>query len=377
MCPIGKKCMSISIEVRKGINMNQETMQLFKTLTEFPSAPGFERELRSFMKTKLAAYTDEFVQDNLGSLFGVLRGNEAGPKVMVAGHMDEVGFMTTRISDNGMVYFQPLGGWWSQAVLAQKLQIITENGPVIGVVGSIPTHLLQEADRNKPVDIKTMYLDIGADSREEAERHGIKPGLQIVPICEFTPLVNPKKIMAKAWDNRYGVGLAIELMERLHTEKLPNTLYCGATVQEELGLRGARTAANLIGPDIFFGLDASAANDMMGSKDVFGKLGEGALLRIYDPTMLTHRGLVEYIQDTADTHKVKYQYFVSPGGTDAGQVHVSGKGVPSSIIGICSRYIHTSSSIIHTDDYAAAKELLVQLVRGLDQTTLNTILERS
>lgn len=357
--------------------MNNKTMELFKQLTEFPAAPGFERELRAWFKEQLSPFTGEFVQDRLGSLFGVLRGDDEGPRVMVAGHLDEVGFITTGITDNGMVHFQPLGGWWSQAVLAQRLQVITPKGRIIGVVGSIPTHLLDESQRSKPVDLKTMYLDIGADSREEAEAAGIRPGQQIVPICEFTPMVNPKKIMAKAWDNRYGVGLAIELMEALHQEKLPNTLYCGATVQEELGLRGARTSANLIQPDIFFGLDASAANDMTGDKKAFGQLGQGALLRIYDPTMLTHRGMVEYIQDTADTHKIKYQYFVSPGGTDAGQVHLSGIGVPSTVIGICSRYIHTSSSIIHTDDYAAAKELLVRLVKGLDRTTLNTILERS
>lgn len=357
--------------------MNEKTRALFKELTEFPADPGFERELRALVKQKMSAYTQEFVQDNLGSLFGVLRGDEQGPRVMVAGHFDEVGFMTTGISDNGMVSFQPLGGWWSQAVLAQRLQIITPKGPIVGVVGSIPTHLLDESQRNKPVDLKSMYLDIGADSREEAEAAGVRIGQQIVPICEFTPLVNPKKIMAKAWDNRYGVGLAIELLEALHGEKLPNVLYAGANVQEEVGLRGARTAANLIKPDIFFALDASAANDMTGDKKAFGRLGEGALLRILDPTMITHRGLVEYIRDTADSHKIKYQYFVSPGGTDAGQVHLSGTGVPSSVIGICSRYIHTSSSIIHTDDYAAAKELLIRLVRGLDRTTLNTILENS
>ncbi|MFC7681442.1 M42 family metallopeptidase [Paenibacillus sp. GCM10028914] len=357
--------------------MNQETMDLLKTLTEFPAAPGFERELRSWVKDALSPYTNEFLQDRLGSIFGVLRGNDEGPRVMVAGHMDEVGFMVTGITEAGMIRFQPLGGWWSQAVLAQRLQIITDQGPIVGVVGSIPTHLLDEATRSKPVDIKTMYIDIGADNKAEAESFGIRPGQQIVPICEFTPLANPKKIMAKAWDNRYGVGLAIELVKALHGEKLPNTVYAGATVQEELGLRGARTSANLIQPDIFFGLDASAANDMMGDKNQFGQLGQGALLRIFDPTMLTHRGMVEYVQDTADTNKIKYQYFVSPGGTDAGQVHLSGIGVPSTIIGICSRYIHTSSSIIHTDDYEAAKELLIKLVKGLDRTTLNTILERA
>lgn len=183
--------------------------------------------------------------------------------------------------------------------------------------------------------------------------------------------------MAKAWDNRYGVGLALELVEALHKEKLPNTLYAGATVQEELGLRGARTAANLIQPDIFFALDCSAANDMTGDKQSFGHIGEGALLRIFDPGMFTHRGMVEYVQDTASSNQIKMQYFISPGGTDAGQVHLSGIGVPSTVIGICARYIHTSSSIIHTDDYDAAKELIVKLVKGLDRTTMDTIINNA
>lgn len=357
--------------------MDKQTLQMFKQLTEFPAVSGFERELRQFVKEKMEPYTDEFVQDRLGSVFGVMRGDESGPKMMVAGHFDEVGFMTTGITDQGLIRFQPLGGWFSQVVLAQRLHIITDQGPIVGVVGSTPTHLLSPEQRNKPVDIKSMYIDIGADDRAEAEQMGLRPGLQIVPICEFTPMANPKKIMAKAWDNRYGVGLAIELLQALHGEKLGGTLYSGATVQEELGLRGARTAAQLIQPDLFFGLDCSAANDMTGDRNAFGHLGKGALLRIYDPTMFTHRGIVEYIQDTASTHQIPVQYFISAGGTDAGQVHVSGTGVPSAIIGICGRYIHTSSSIIHTDDYDAAKELLIKLVKGMNHSTYRTILDRA
>ncbi|MCR8644621.1 M42 family metallopeptidase [Paenibacillus sp. N1-5-1-14] len=359
--------------------MNQETLELYRTLTEFPAAPGFERELRGFVKGELSKYTDEFVQDSLGSIFGVRRGDENGPRVMVAGHLDEVGFMVTQITENGMLKFQGLGGWWNNVVLAQRVQVMTANGPVEGVVGSVPVHLLDAAARAKPVEISAMYIDIGADSREHVESLGIHPGVPVLPICPFTPLANPKKIMAKAWDNRYGVGLAIELMKELHQDnvQLPNILYSGATVQEEAGLRGARTSANLIQPDIFYGLDCSAANDTMGDRNAFGQLGKGALLRILDPTMITHRGLVEFIRDTAETHKIPYQYFVSQGGTDAGQVHLSGTGVPSTIIGVCGRYIHTSASIIHTDDIDAAKELLVQLVKKTDRTTLNTILENS
>lgn len=357
--------------------MNQETMDMFKTLTEFPAAPGFERELRAYVKNAMSPYTEEFVQDRLGSLFGVLRGAENGPKIMVAGHFDEVGFMVTGITPGGMIRFTPLGGWLASAVASQRLQIITPDRVLDGVVGSTPIHLLSPEERNKTGEISKMYLDIGADSKEEAESFGVRPGQQILPVCPFTPLANPKKIMAKAWDNRYGVGLALELVKALHGKQLPNTVYAGATVQEEVGLRGARTAANLLNPDIFFGLDASAAADMTGDRQAFGQLGQGALLRIYDPTMITHRGLIEYVQDTADTHKIKYQYFVSQGGTDAGAVHTSGIGVPSAVIGICSRYIHTASSVIHSDDYEAAKELLIKLVEGLDRTTLQTILENS
>lgn len=353
--------------------MDQDTLQLFKFLTELQGAPGFEHEVRHFMRKELEKYTNEIVQDRLGSIFGVKRGTEDGPTVMVAGHMDEVGFMVTQITENGMLRFQPLGGWWSQVLLAQRVQVMTDQGPVIGVIGSIPPHLLSDELRARPMDMKNMLIDIGADNKEDALNIGVRPGQQIVPVCPFTPMANEKKIMAKAWDNRYGCGLAIELLKEVQNETLPNILYSGATVQEEVGLRGAQTAANMIKPDIFYALDASPANDMSGSKSEFGQLGKGVLLRILDRTMVTHKGIREFILDTAETNKIPYQYFVSQGGTDAGRVHVSNDGVPSAVIGICSRYIHTAASIIHVDDYLAAKELLVKLVKATDKTTVETL----
>lgn len=357
--------------------MNNETLQLFKTLTELPGAPGFEHEVRAFVKKELEKYSDEIIQDRLGSVFGVKKGDVNGPKVMVAGHMDEVGFMVTQITENGMLRFQTLGGWWSQVLLAQRVQIMTDNGPIPGVIGSIPPHLLDDDQRKKPMDIKNMLIDIGADDREDAKRLGVKPGLPILPVCPFTPMANEKKIMAKAWDNRYGTGLAIELLKEVKDETLPNTLYSGANVQEEVGLRGAQTASNMIKPDMFFALDASPANDASGDKDAFGQLGKGTLLRIFDRSMVTHRGMREFVLDTAESNHIPYQYFISQGGTDAGRVHTNLNGVPSAVIGICSRYIHTSASIVHVDDYAAAKELLVKLVKSTDRSTLNTILKNS
>ncbi|MGG0888802.1 M42 family metallopeptidase [Cytobacillus horneckiae] len=357
--------------------MNEKTLQMFKTLTELPGAPGNEHLVRNFMREQLGQYADEIVQDKIGSIFGVKRGGEDDPTIMVAGHMDEVGFMVTSITENGMVRFQTLGGWWSQVLLAQRVQIMTDNGPIIGVIGSIPPHLLDDSKKNKPMEIGNMLIDIGADNREDAKNIGIKPGQQIVPICPFTPMANEKKILAKSWDNRYGCGLAIELLEELKDETLPINLWSGATVQEEVGLRGAKTAANMINPDLFFALDASPANDMSGNKNEFGQLGKGTLLRILDRTMVTHRGMREFVLDTAESNNIPYQYFVSQGGTDAGSVHISNEGVPSAVIGICSRYIHTHASIVHIDDYAAAKELLVKLVKSLDRTTVETIRQNS
>ncbi|MDN5389339.1 MULTISPECIES: M42 family metallopeptidase [Bacillus] len=354
--------------------MNQETRTLFQTLTELPGAPGNEHLVRRFMKKELEKYADEIIQDRLGSVFGVKHGPEGSPKIMVAGHMDEVGFMVTSITDSGLLRFQTLGGWWSQVLLAQRVEIHTDNGPIPGVIASTPPHLLTDEQRRRPMDIKNMIIDIGADDREDAERIGVKPGQQIVPICPFTPMANEKKIMAKAWDNRYGCGLSIELLKELQGEELPNTLYSGATVQEELGTRGAQTAANMIQPDLFFALDASPANDASGDKSQFGQLGKGVLLRIFDRTMVTHSEMRNFVLDTAETHDIPYQYFVSPGGTDAGRVHISNEGVPSAVIGICSRYIHTSASIIHVDDYLAAKELLLKLVKACDSSAVQSIL---
>lgn len=353
--------------------MEKETLALFQTLTELPGAPGNEHQVREFMRKQLEKYADDVIQDRLGSIFGVKSGDPSGPKIMVAGHMDEIGFMVTQMTKNGMIRFQPLGGWWNQVMLAQRVQIITDHGPVIGVIGSIPPHLLTEEQRKKPMEIKHMMIDIGADDREDAEKAGIKPGQQIVPVCPFTPLANPKKIMAKAWDNRYGCGLAIELLKELQNETHPNIVYSGATVQEEVGLRGAASSANMIQPDLFFALDASPANDMTGDEKEFGHIGKGALLRIFDRTMVTHKGMREFVLDMAETHDIPYQYFVSPGGTDAGRVHTANEGVPSAVIGICARYIHTHASIVHVDDYAAAKELLTRLVKASDWSTVKSI----
>src|SRR5699024_6673041 len=188
---------------------------------------------RNKMEKELGKYSARLIYENLGGVFGVKQGE--APRVMVAGHMDEVSFMITQITENGMLRFQPLGGWWYQVLFAQCVQLMTVYGPIVGVIGSISPHNLTPSYRAKPMEIKNMLIDIGADDREDALNIGIKPGDTAVPICPFTPMANEKKILAKAWDNRYGCGLSIELLKELQNETLSNELYSGATVQEEVG----------------------------------------------------------------------------------------------------------------------------------------------
>ncbi|HEY8364711.1 MAG TPA: M42 family metallopeptidase [Haloplasmataceae bacterium] len=354
--------------------MNKETIELFKTLTTSHGAPGYEHDVRKFMREQLSKYSDEIIQDKLGSIFGVKHGIEKdGLRIMVSGHMDEVGFLVTKITKNGMLKFQTLGGWSPNVLQAQKLVVHSKKGPIYGIIASTPPHL---GGDDKP-EIKNMLIDIGADSDTHAKELGVEPGCFVTPYMDFSFTADNKKIIAKAWDCRYGCGLAVELLKELQNEKLPNTIYSGATVQEEVGLRGAETAANLIKPHIFFALDASPANDITGDKTEFGQLGKGVLLRIYDRSYVTHRGMREFMLDIAEKNNIPYQYFTSNGGTDAGKVHLSGDGVPSILVGICARYIHSHASMIHIDDYAAAKQMLIALVKAMDKSTYNTIINNA
>src|SRR5699024_9742686 len=209
---------------------------------------GHEKEARDVMEKYLSSYSDEVYTDHLGSLIGKKTGTENGPKVMVAGHLDEVGFMITRIDKDGFLYFQTIGGWWSQVMLAQRVTIMTKKGNVTGVIGSKPPHILTAEERKKPVEIKDMFIDIGASSKEEAV-FGVQPRDSTVQYFEFTPLKNEKMLLAKAWDNRIGCAIAIEVLKQLKGEQHPNTVYGVGTIQEEVGLRGAKTSAHMIEPD--------------------------------------------------------------------------------------------------------------------------------
>lgn len=353
-----------------------ETLTMLKDLTDAKGIPGNEKEPRDVMKKYIEAYADEITTDRLGSLIAKKVGDENGPKIMVAGHLDEVGFMVTQIDDKGFLRFETVGGWWSQVMLAQRVTIVTRKGDVTGIIGSKPPHILPVEARKKPVEIKDMFIDIGASSREEAMEFGVRPGDQIVPYFEFTVMNNEKLLLAKAWDNRIGCAIAIDVLKQLKNEKHPNIVYGVGTVQEEVGLRGAKTAAQTIQPDIGFGVDVGIAGDTPGitPKEAASKMGDGPQIILYDASMVSHKGLRDFITNTADELGIPYQFdAIAGGGTDSGAIHMTANGVPSIAITIATRYIHSHAAMLHRDDYENAVKLIVEVIKRLDADKVREI----
>lgn len=354
-----------------------ETLKMLKDLTDAKGIPGNEGEVREVFKKYISPYADEISYDGLGGVIARKTGAEKGPKIVIAGHLDEVGFMVTKIDDKGFIRFQTVGGWVTHVLLNQKVVIVTSKGEnIIGVIGSKPPHIMKPEERKKAVDMKDLFIDIGAESKEQAESWGIRPGDMVVPYSEFTVMKNEKRLLAKAWDNRVGLAVAIGVLKNLQNESHPNIVYGVGTVQEEVGLRGARTAAYKIEPDIGIAVDVGLTGDTPGvtDKDARGELGKGPQIILYDASMVSHKGLRDFIVDVAEELKIPYQYeWIPGGGTDAGTIHTTKSGAPSIAVTIATRYIHAHAGIIHRDDYENTVRLLTEVVKRLDWDAVNKI----
>ncbi len=349
------------------------TQEFLKDLVEAHGAPGSESNVARVMENYLQG-VGTFSRDKLGSFLCEKQGSSASPRVMLMGHLDEVGFMVKSVTKEGFVKFLPLGGWWGHVVLAQRLIIKTRKGDVIGVVGSKPPHELREEDRKKVLEIKDMYIDVGATSDFDVrKRLDIRPGDPIVPESRFTVMANPDLLLAKAWDNRIGCALAAETVKRLKGVPHPNTVFAGATVQEEVGLRGAQTSAFKVQPDVAFALDVGIAHDTPGTEGD-EKLGGGPLVVVYDASSIPNRGLLDLVTDTAKKLKIELQFeSVERGGTDAGRFHVTGQGVPCISMGVPARYIHSHVSIIDRRDFERTVKLLGAVMKRLDKKTVASL----
>ena len=348
-------------------------LEVLKKLSSLPGIPGNEKKVSQFIATEIKDYVDQIQYDNLGSLIG-LKG-EKGPKIMVAGHLDEVGLLVTQITKEGFVKFQPIGGWFSQVMLAQVWEIHTKKGIVFGVTGVKPPHLIPVDKRSISIGIEAMYIDLGVSSKQEAVALGVEPGLMIVPHSEFKVLGNPKYLLGKAWDNRIGSAVVIELLKRLNHDH-PNQLFGTFTVQEEMGLRGAKTSSYLVEPEISIAIDTGVANDVPGGEPDEQSLGKGPQIIIFDTGLIPNRVLRDLFIETAKSEGIPYQEaFIAGGRTDAGHMHLAHRGAASISICIPTRNMHSHTSIIHYDDYQNTIKLVLAVIKKLDRKMVDEILK--
>lgn len=362
-------CITHRLEEERELDQSE---QLLKDLTEASGVPGYEAEVREVLRRYLEP-VGSLQWDKIGSLICVQPGQAERPRVMLAAHMDETGFMVRYILPEGFIKFIPLGGWWDQVLLGQRVVIKTHKGDVVGVFGARPPHLLSPDDRKKVVEKKEMYIDIGASSAEEVEAAGVRVGDPIVPLADFRILANPKTYVAKAFDDRVGCALMVETMMAAANTPHPNTLYGVATVMEEVGPRGARTAAELIDPDVALILEVDIAGDVPGIKPEESplKIGQGPAVLLYDARMIPNLRLRDLVIETAQALGIPLQLSAIEGGaTDGALIHLHGIGVPTVVLGVPSRHIHSHAAIIHRDDYDNALKLLAALVQKLDQETV-------
>lgn len=349
-----------------------QTQKLLKEITEAAGVPGYEDAVRMVMRQHLEERVT-IEQDKMGSFIGKHVGSSEEPRVMLVGHMDEIGFMVKLITKEGFVRFQPLGGWWDQVLLGHRVVIKTANGDVLGVLGAKPPHLLDADERKKLVEKNSMYIDVGARSEEEVREMGVRPGDPIIPVSEFSVMANPKFYLSKAFDNRVGCALAVQAVWQLAAGNHPNAVYAVGTVQEEVGLRGAKTSAHAIDPDVAIILEVDIAGDVPGIKpeESAVKMGGGPTLLVYDARMIPNLKLRDLVIATAEELEIPLQFSAMPGGgTDGGMIHIHNEGVPSVVLGVPTRHIHSHNAILCRDDYDQALRLVVALVEKLDAETV-------
>jgi endoglucanase len=342
---------------------------LLKELTESDGVAGYETETSRVIKKYLEPL-GEILEDKLGSLICRKKSLAQEPKVIIVGHMDEIGFMVKFITKEGFVRFTPLGGWWDQVLLGHRVRIRTNKGSIFGVIGAKPPHLLSEEDRKKVFEKKEMYIDVGATSQQEVEDAGVRVGDPIIPVSEFTILPDTKAYMAKALDDRVGCALVITVLQRLMEKEHANAVFGVATVQEEVGARGATTSVEVINPDVAIILETDIAGDVPGIKPEESaiRLGAGPTLLAYDARMIPNLKLRDMVIDTAKKLNVPLQMSTVQGGaTDGGPIHLHRIGVPTVVLGVPTRHIHSHNSVLRRDDFDNTVALVTALVQGLDK----------
>jgi len=342
--------------------VEQDSLALLERLCLAAGPPGGEQAVRSVVRDALRG-VGSLSYDRLGSLICSLPGSAARPRVVLDSHLDEVGFMVQSVSEDGTLRLVPLGGWWGHVLLGQRVDVMAESARVAGVIGSKPPHFLDPDERERVIKPDAMFIDIGASDRAGALATGVRVGDLVVPHAEFMRLAVPGVVSGKALDNRAGVALMCEALVALAGREHPNTVVGVGAVQEELGGRGAGTAAEIARPDVALVLECTPADDVPAGRVRQAALGGGPQIRHFDPTAVSNRRLVRFVESVAAELGIAVQMAVrASGGTDAQTIHRFREGVPTVVIGVPARYIHSHVALLQMEDYRAAARLVVELV---------------
>jgi len=342
-----------------------ELADLLERLSNACGVAGREEEVRALMKELLKPSVDEVKEDKLGDIIGIKKGRKGAPSVMLAAHMDEIGLMVKNITKEGFIQFTKIGGIDDRILIAQRVIVHTDKGPLEGIVGSKPPHILKEEEKKKVIEADDLFIDVGANSKEDAQKMGVRVGDPVSFDIKFTRVGNDA-VVGKAFDDRVGCAALIEVMRKIPS--VDCTVYAVGTIQEEVGLRGATIAAFQLYPDVGIAIDVTVAGDVPGVKEVEApvKMGKGPSLTVADIGLITHPKVLRLLIDAAEESRVPYQLESGlPGTTDASRIALAREGVPSGVISIPTRYIHSPASMLSLSDVENAIKLVVTAIKNV------------
>ncbi|MGB7788232.1 M42 family metallopeptidase [Methanoregula sp.] len=337
--------------------------ELLRKLSNAHGVSGSEGSVYAVIKKELKGHVDEIREDTMGNLIAVKKGSRF--KVMLAAHMDEIGLMVKFVDEKGFLRFVALGGWYGPTLYNQRVVLHSTKGPVYGVIGGKPPHMMDDEERKRGVKIDDMFIDVGATNRQEVEVLGVDVGTPVTVDREFAELGNGR-VTGKAFDNRAGVAMLIKTLKETDS---PLTIFGVFTVQEEVGLKGARTSAYALDPDCAIATDVTIPGDHPGieMKDAPVEMGKGPVITIVDSSgrgLIANRNVVKWLKEAADNNSIPVQLEVGSGGTtDATAIHLTKGGIPSTTVSIPSRYIHSPVEVLDIRDIEAGVRLLVAALK--------------
>lgn len=354
--------------MKEGENL-KEIKFLLEKFTKAHGASGFENNIRDLLEMEIGPYIDTNRKDVIGNLIATKKGK--GPSIMLAAHMDEIGLMIKYI-DDGFLRFVEIGRWFDQVLLSQRVMIHGSKGSIPGVIGSKPPHLMREDERNKPVKLEDLFIDIGAKNRGDAENLGIEIGTTATIDRQFISLANGV-VTSKALDDRIGVVLLTEILKRLSEYKIDANIYAVGTVQEEVGLKGAKTCTFGLAPSLALALDITSSGDYPGVSKIDSSLeiGKGPVITIADKAgrgLIAHPQVLKWLKETTAENKIPYQLSVVSGGTtDATSIYLTKEGIPTGRVSIATRYAHSPVEVLDISDVEACISLIVKAIENVDR----------